>query len=168
MKSFKEIACTELNDNIFKMIGKDWMLITAGDKESYNTMTASWGGVGVLWNKNVAVCYIRPQRYTFEFTEKSDYFSLAFFGGEYKKELGLCGSKSGRDINKAEACGFTPCFDESAPYFKQASTVLICRKLYAQDFNKESFIDKELLCNYENGDYHRMYVGEIVKVLCAE
>lgn len=168
MKGFKEIACTELNDNIFRMIGKDWMLVTAGDKEDYNTMTASWGGVGVLWNKNVAVCYIRPQRYTFEFTEKSDYFSLAFFGGEYKKELGLCGSKSGRDIDKAEACGLTPCFDESAPYFKQASTVLICRKLYAQDFNRESFIDKELLSNYENGDYHRMYVGEIVKVLCAE
>lgn len=166
MSKFREIKCEDLNKNIFDTVGREWMLITAGDKESFNTMTASWGGLGVLWSRNVAFCFVRPERYTFKFTEDNEYFSLAFFGGEYKKELAFCGSKSGRDTDKAEACGFTPCFDENAPYFEQAQTVLICKKLFAQQFDESSFVDKSILDTYYNGDgYHMAYVGEIVKVL---
>ena len=79
MKKFTEIDVKSINDNMFKSIGQDWMLITSGEKEKFNTMTASWGGVGVLWNKNVTFAFIRPQRYTFDFMEKNDYYSLSFF-----------------------------------------------------------------------------------------
>ncbi len=166
MSEFREIKCEELNSNVFNAVGNEWMLITAGDKNGCNTMTASWGGLGVLWGRNVAFCFIRPERHTFKFTEENEYFSLAFFGGEYKKELAFCGAKSGRDVDKADACGFTTCFDENAPYFEQAHTVLICKKLFAQQFDKDSFVDKSILDTYYNGiGYHMAYVGEIVKIL---
>ena len=104
----KEISIRELNGNFVKMLSEDWALLTAGKDDRFNTMTVSWGGVGELWNKDVAFLFVRPQRYTYQFIENNDYFTLSFFGGEYKKELGICGSKSGRDIDKTEATGFTP------------------------------------------------------------
>ncbi|MEG2054648.1 MAG: flavin reductase, partial [Oscillospiraceae bacterium] len=154
--------------NIFDLIGKKWMLVTAGDKESYNTMTASWGGVGVLWNKNVAFSFIRPQRYTFEFLESNSSYTLSFYNVDWKKSLSLCGSNSGRDIDKAKETGLIPVFNQNAPYFEQAKLVLVCKKLYGQFLNKESIIDSELTGSYTNNDYHKMYVGEIVKVLIKE
>lgn len=161
----KEISPLELTDNMFKTIGKDWMLVTSGDKESYNTMTASWGSIGIMWNKPCAFTFIRPQRYTFEFMEKNEYYTLSVYGDEFKDALRLCGTKSGRDIDKAAETGLTPVFDEKAPYFSQARLVLVCRKLYAQDLNEESIVDKSIKSNYAANDYHRMYVSEIVKVL---
>src|SRR5699024_11934868 len=97
---FTRIDPKELNKNVFSLIGDRWMLITAGTREKCNTMTASWGGLGVLWGKPVATVYIRPQRYTMEFVEGSEFFTLAFFGEAYRKALALCGSKSGREIDK--------------------------------------------------------------------
>lgn len=163
--SFREIKPEDFSANPFTSIGKEWMLITSGDEKSYNTMTASWGGVGVLWNKNVAFAFIRPQRYTYEFTEKNDYFSLCFFDDEYKKALSFCGAKSGRDCDKAKETGLTPEFSEDAPYFEQAKAVLICKKLYAQPLEEQFVIDQNIKGNYVNNDYHKMYVGEIVKLL---
>lgn len=168
MNSFKEINPQELQSNPFKLIGKDWMLVTAGNKEKYNTMTASWGGVGVLWNKNVAFTFIRPQRYTFEFLEQGEYFTLAFFDEEYKKVLSYCGSKSGRDVDKAKETGLTPVFDQAAPYFQQAKLVLVCKKLYGQFLTPESIIEPVLNESYPNKDYHKMYVSEIEKVFVKE
>ena len=165
MSTFREIACNDLNRNVFKSIGKDWMLITAGNAEAYNTMTASWGGLGCIWNKNVAFCFIRPQRYTFQFTENNEYFSLAFFDESYKKQLGFCGSETGREVNKAEKCGFTPCFDEAAPYFEQANTVIICKKMYTQTIDPNGFKDESIKDFYKEEDYHIAYIGEIVKIL---
>ena len=104
---FSRIDPKELNQNVFSMIGEQWMLVTAGTAERCNTMTASWGGLGVLWGKPVATVYIRPQRYTLEFVEREDCFTLSFFGEEYRKALALCGSKSGRDVDKVKECGFT-------------------------------------------------------------
>ena len=98
-----------LDQNVFTLIGEQWMLITAGTPEHCNTMTASWGGLGVLWGADVATCYIRPQRYTYEFIEKSDYFTLSFLGEAYRKQLALCGAKSGREVDKVKECGFTVC-----------------------------------------------------------
>ena len=103
---FEKIDPKTLKENVFSLIGDQWMLITAGTPEHCNTMTASWGSLGVLWGKNVATIYIRPQRYTYEFVERSDFFTLAFFGREYHKALALCGAKSGREVDKAKACGF--------------------------------------------------------------
>lgn len=165
--SFKEILPQDLTDNPFKLIGKDWMLVTSGNEQKFNTMTASWGGVGIMWNKPVAFTFIRPQRYTFEFTEKEEFLSLSFFSEEYRKALTLCGSKSGRDTDKVKETGLTPAFDK-APYFAEAKCVFICKKLYSQFLDKESVCDDSVFASYLSNDYHKMYVSEIVKVLVKE
>ena len=163
---FQEINVREFSMKPFEMIGEEWMLVTAGDEEKYNTMTASWGGIGVMWGKNVAVTVIRPQRYTKEFVESHDTFTLSFYPRDYKKALSICGSKSGRDIDKAKETGLTPVFDQAAPYFEQASVVLVCKKLYAQPMDPAGFVDKSLDGRwYPDKDYHKMFVGEVVKVL---
>lgn len=164
-KEFKQIKPEAIEGNVFDQIGNKWMLITAGDKTGYNTMTASWGGMGVLWNRDVAFCFIRPQRYTKEFVEKQPLFTLSFFGREYRDALNLCGTKSGRDVDKAAATGLTPVFDQGSVYFKQASLVLVCKKLYFQDFDPKNFIDPGIAKNYAEHDYHRMYVGSIETAL---
>lgn len=164
--SFTETSAKELDGfNTFSQIGEKWMLITVGNKEKFNTMTASWGMMGILWNKDVATAFVRPQRYTFEFLEKNDYYTLSFFESKYKKQLSYCGRNSGRNVDKIKETGLTPIFDEQAPYFKEASTVFICKKIYGQFISPEGFVDVDLDKNYENKDYHKMYVGEIIKCL---
>lgn len=164
MAEFVEILPEKLDESAFKLIGSDWMLITAGRMDSFNTMTASWGGLGVLWNKNVCYCVIRPQRYTHEFMEKSQYFTLSFFDRDYRKALEICGTKSGRDVDKVKETGLTPvragC---GAVYFDEARIVMECRKIYFQDINPANFVDRTIADNYPDEDYHRMYVGEIMK-----
>ena len=166
--AFREISVEQLKDNPFTLINKDWMLITAGDAEKHNTMTASWGGVGELWGKYVSTIYIRPQRYTLEFVEREEYYSLCFFGPEYRQALSLCGSKSGRDVDKDAATGLTPCFDQAAPYYEQARLVFLCRKLYRQDMEESAFLDKGLLEKWYDNDLQRLFIGEILKVLEKE
>ena len=166
--AFREISVEELKDNPFTLINKDWMLITAGNREKHNTMTASWSGVGELWGRYVSTIYIRPQRYTLEFVEREDYYSLCFFGPDCRQALNLCGSKSGREVDKDAATGLTPCFDEAAPYYEQARLVFLCRKLYRQDLEEGCFLDKGLLEKWYDNDLHRMFIGEIVKVLEKE
>ena len=165
----KTIDIKELNFNPFTMIGKDWMLITAGDETAYNTMTASWGGLGVIWEKNVSTIVIRPSRHTLGFVEKEDYYTLSFFDKRYKKALAYCGTYSGRDVDKAKETGLTPVFDAEAPYFAEASLVLICRKLYQQEIDPKGFLDPGIDAgSYPLKDYHKAFVGEIVRVLKAE
>ena len=155
--------------NAVHMIGDQWTLITAEKKDgSINTMTASWGCVGELWNKPVAICFVRPQRYTYEFTEKSDTLSLSFFGKGYRSELTVCGRESGRDIDKFAKTGLSVAYCDDTPYIEQASDVLICRKLYVDDLKEDSFLSKELLRHYPIKDYHRVYICEIEKVLTKE
>ncbi len=167
--SFKEIDIKDLSFSSFEKIGKQWMLITAGNKEAFNTMTASWGGLGVLWNKNVAFTFIRPSRYTYEFCEREEYFTLTFFPEQYRKALSFCGTKSGRDFDKCKETGLTPVFDNEAPYFEEAELTLVCKKLYAQDMDKTCVIDNAVLTNYgEDEPMHKVYVGEIVKAFIKE
>ena len=168
MSNFKEIEINSFNENIFKLIGEKWMLITAGDQNKLNTMTASWGGMGVLWSKNVSFAFIRPQRYTFEFVEKNDYYTLSFYDDKkYRDELSFCGTNSGRDVDKVKEIAFTPVFEE-APYFKEARLVFVCKKIYGQFMLPECFIDKSLESNYPNKDYHKVFVGEIVRILVKD
>lgn len=162
----KEISIKDLNLNPFLKIGKEWMLITAGNEEAFNTMTASWGGVGVLWNKDVAFTFIRPSRYTYEFTQREEFFSLCFFPEKYRDALTLCGRKSGRDCDKVTEANLTPVFIDGVPCFEEASLVLICRKMYAQEMSKDCVISEEIAKHYgEDEPYHTFYVGEIVKIL---
>lgn len=166
---FTEISPEAIQNNPFKLIGSDWMLVTAGTLDSYNTMTASWGGLGVLWNKNIAICFIRPTRYTYGFMESATYFTLSFFGEEHRDALNLCGTKSGRDTDKAAATGLVPVATESGGVaFAQARLVLECRKIYFQDLNPSHFVDPAIERHYAKKDYHRMYVGEIVRCLAQQ
>ena len=160
MKEFKAIAPEEL-ENVFRLIGKDWALITAKGEGTTNAMTASWGGMGVLWNKPVAFCFIRPQRFTYTLTEQAERFSLCFLPEQYRPALRLCGTQSGRDSDKLAAAGLTSAEKNGVPYIKEARLVLFCRKLYTDMLKKDAFLDPTLLANYKDDDFHRMYVLEI-------
>lgn len=151
-------------ENAFKLIGKDWALITVKNGNKVNTMTASWGGFGQLWRKNVVYIFIRPQRYTYEFAENSDYFSLSFFDEKYKKELSYLGAVSGRDEDKIAKVGFNINIDGEYADFDEAQLVLKCKKLYKQRISPEGFVDKSIQDFYAKNDYHYMYIGEVVKV----
>ena len=164
MNEFKTISPYEIEGNPFQMIDKQWMLVTAGNEQSANTMTASWGGLGYLWRKPVSFVFIRPTRYTYAFTEREDCYSLCFFSEEYRDALKLCGTVSGRDRDKIAECNLTLRYDAEAPYFDEAETVIICRKMAAQDIDPAGFIDPAVEDCYNN-DYHRVYTGEITKVL---
>jgi flavin reductase (DIM6/NTAB) family NADH-FMN oxidoreductase RutF len=165
--TFKTIKPEDIKDNAFQLIGSDWMLITAGPPDAYNTMTASWGGLGVLWSKPIAVCFIRPQRYTRQFIDKAESFTLTFFDEKYRAALELCGTKSGRDIDKAAATGLTPIAGKlpGTTCFAEARLVIECRKIYFQDLDPQHFLDPTIEGNYSNQDYHRMYIGEVVHCL---
>jgi len=155
-----------VNDNPWKLIADDWMLVTAGTLDSFNTMTASWGAVGELWHRKIAICFIRPQRYTYEFAEKHDRFTLSFFEEEHRSVLNLCGTKSGRDIDKMAGIGLTPSSTASGGiYFEEARLVLECRKIYIHDLDPALFLDPSIAKEYPREDYHRMYLGQIERCL---
>ena len=162
MDKFNGVLPVEFNENPFKLIGKDWMLITAGDTDSFNTMTASWGGVGVLWNRTVCFVFIRHSRYTKEFVEREGRLTLSFFDKKYRDALNFCGKVSGRDVDKAKECGLTPIEFNDSVAFEEARIVITARLSYAQDMTEDCFIDEGFLSNYyKDGDFHRMYVCEI-------
>ena len=164
---FKEISAKEIKDNIIKAISEEWMLITAGNREKYNMMTASWGFAGEMWGNDSVIAMIRPQRYTMEFVDNNDYFTLSFYG-ENKAIHKVCGTKSGRDVDKTKETGLTPVFADNSVYFKEARLVLICKKQYVQALEENCFTDKEPLKNYGENDYHYMIIGRIEKVLVEE
>ena len=164
---FKEINPKEIDTNLIKAIADEWMLISAGDENGYNMMTASWGFAGEMWGNDSVIAMIRPQRYTMEFVNKSDYFTLSFYG-DNKDIHKVCGSKSGRDVNKTELTGLTPVFNDNTVYFEEARLVLVCKKQYVQRLEEDCFIDKEPLKWYADKDYHNMIIGKIEKVLVKE
>lgn len=169
MNKFKEIKPEELNKSTFKLIGKDWMLITAENNNKVNTMTASWGGFGFMFDKNVAYIVIRPQRYTKKFVDNSDTFSLTFFDKTFKKQLAYLGSISGRDEDKISKANLTIQHENNTPYFEEANIAILCKKLYAQDFAPECFTVTELVEKwYSEKDYHMFYIAEIEKILIKE
>ena len=161
---FKEINPKDIDSNLIKAIADEWMLVSAGDESGYNMMTASWGFAGEMWGNDSVVAMVRPQRYTMEFIDKSDYFTLSFYG-ENKAIHKICGSKSGRDVNKTELTGLTPVFSDGTVYFNEARMVLVCKKQYVDILKEECFVDSEPLKWYENKDYHYMIIGKIEKVL---
>lgn len=148
-------------------IDQEWALLTAGDNEKFNSMTISWGGLGTIWNKPVATVYVRPNRFTYKFMENNEYFTISFYDVEYRKDLAILGSKSGRDCNKIALTKLTPEFLDEAVYFKEAKLILVCKKIYFQDFDiknvniEESEVDRL----YKDEPMHRMYIGEVVDII---
>lgn len=166
MHTFQPITPAELEASVFQMIGSDWMLVTAENEGKVNTMTASWGGLGVLWSKNVAFVFIRESRYTKEFIDNTDTFSLSFFNGSHRMELKYLGAVSGRNEDKIHNCRLTVAHHDETPYFDEANTVLICRKMAAQPISKEFFLDSGIDSSfYKSGDYHVMYIAEIKDIM---
>lgn len=165
--SFKEISVLELSLNPFAKIGREWMLVTSGDESKWNTMTASWGFMGVMWSKNVIETVIRPTRYTFEFMEKNDLFTVSFFDERYRKALSFCGSHSGRDCDKAAQTGLTPLFADQTTAFEEASMYFVCRKLYSQNMDI-SLLSEDCRKWYEGDSVHKAFIGEIVKAYVKE
>ena len=164
MKDFKELAATDLKDNVFDLIGKQWMLVTAGNKNKFNTMTASWGAMGILFNKPVAIIFIRPQRYTFEFLEEEKDFTLTVLPEQYRNALMVCGRKSGRDCDKVAEAGLTAT-ESGNLTFAEGKLVMECKKIYGKFFDPKEFLDTEIITkNFPNNDFHKVYIAEIEKV----
>lgn len=177
--SFKLIEANEISKNIFDLIGKDWFLITAGNKEAVNSMTVAWATMGVLWGEPVAIVAVRPERYTREFLDREKTFSLNVFDKSRRKMLGYFGTVSGRDEDKIKKSGLTVIFDDETPYFEENIMSINCRKicvtqLSEKDFNPspKSFINKwyggENKLDGTGGGYHLLYIGKIEKVLVKE
>ena len=153
------------NDSVFKAIGKDWMLITAGNIQHFNTMTASWGGFGILWNRPVATIYVRPTRFTDSFVRRYGGFTLSFFNEEHREALNVCGRLSGRDVDKVSVSGLTPTkLKDGQVAFTQARLVFNCKKLYADGIKAQNFLDKGIEKHYPNRDYHHVYIAEIIDI----
>ncbi len=164
-----KIAISDFNTDIFKAWDKDWFLLTSGDfsQNDYNCMTVAWGSFGVMWNKPFAQVVVRPTRFTYEFMEKYESFTLTTFGHEYRKALQLLGSTSGRDGDKIAKSGLTPIASQkiAAPAFEEATLIFECRKIYWQDFDHTHFLDDSIEKKYPQKDYHRIYFGEILTIL---
>jgi flavin reductase (DIM6/NTAB) family NADH-FMN oxidoreductase RutF len=164
LKDYTDLDPYQINENVFNLIDKKWMLITAGKPEHFNMMTASWGGLGVLWNKPIVTIFIRPQRYTYKFVEENSSFNIGFFDKKYRPALNLCGSKSGRDVDKVKETGLTPVLTpKNIIAFDEAYLSFDCLKLYADDLKSNKFIDNELINKiYPSQDFHRFFLGEII------
>lgn len=163
---YKTICLREVEGNLVQRIAEQWMLVAAGDESGYNMMTASWGGTGEMWGHDIAVAVVRPTRYTYEFLERSDYFTLSFFDETWKQKVhSVCGSQSGRDIDKTKATGLTPIFDHPLVRFAEAELTFCLRKIYVSDLDPKGFLDPTIAQWYEKEDYHRMYVGAVEDVI---
>jgi len=164
----EEIGVKQFRLPIFEALGGRWMLLTAGTlaQKGHNSMTVSWGGLGVLWDKPIAVVVVRPTRYTYRFMEQAESFTLSAFGPEYRDALMLCGTKSGRDMDKLKAAGLTPIPSSRipAPGIAQAELILECRKIYSDDVRPERFLSPDIQGHYPKKDYHRFYLGEILAI----
>lgn len=165
---YKTIDPKEIKDNLIKCFAKEWALVTAGNRDGYNMMTVSWGFAGEMWGEDSVAVVIRPQRYTMEFVDKSDYFTVSFYG-DRKDIHKVCGSESGREVNKTKKANLTPVVNEKYVYFKEARMVLVVRKQYVHQMSGDAFIDSVARDKwYPDKDYHNMIIGKIEKVLIAE
>lgn len=167
--SFREVKADELNYSPFKMIGRDWLLITAGNEDAANTMTASWGAMGVMWGKNAVTVYIRPQRYTKEFVDGNELFTISVLPASFRDALNYCGTVTGKGIDKIREAGLTPYPVDGTTGIQEADVLMVCRKMYHDTIKPECFDEKENDGRwYPDKDYHTMYIAEVVKILKKE
>lgn len=164
MSPLTKLIPDEWTENVFSMLDDQWMLIAAEKDHKTNAMTASWGGFGVLWEERVATIYVRNSRYTREFLDAADTFSLTVFDEAYKPMLlDVMGSKSGRDIDKIKESGLTLTRLDGTPAFGEARLAIVCEKLYRTPFEPKGFA-KGVPEMYADGDFHIIYIGRIKAV----
>ncbi len=165
---FRDICLKDFKENVIKIISQEYMLITAGDKDNFNMMTASWGFMGEMWGEDSVAVVVRPSRYTMDFIDKSDYFTLTFFG-ENKDIHKICGSKSGRDVDKLAETGLTPISDDKYVWFDEARLVLKIKKKYVQPMSPQYLTDKSVDEKwYKDGDWHNLIIGSIERIYVKE
>ena len=152
------------NTEIFSQFDKKWALLTAGKTDDFNTMTVSWGGLGTIWNKSVATVYVRDSRYTHEFMDKNDYFTVSFYPEDKRKILRVLGTKSGRDMDKIHDSGLTAVSAGESVSFKEAEVTLVCRKLFCQRLELLNIPEEIIKSCYASGDPHDMYIGEVIEI----
>ena len=152
-----------MNINPFDKFNKEWALVTAGDKNSFNSMTISWGSMGTLWHKDIITIYIRPDRYTFDFLKNSDTFTISFYDEKYRDILTMFGRCSGRDINKVERSGFNPVFMDDGITYSEANDTIVVKKIYLEHLNKVLFSEEILSCYKDDGPAHYMIIGEVIR-----
>ena len=163
---FQIIKPEELQKNPFTMIGKEWLLITAEKDGKANTMTASWGGMGVMWGKNVVFVFIRDSRFTKEFIDREGRFSLSFPSEEYRKEMKYLGTVSGRDEDKIKEAGVHVAYHDGVPYIDEGKEILLCRVMSETPITQDEFKDEKIdAAWYADQDYHKMYIAEITDIL---
>ena len=150
---------------IFSQFNDTWALLTAGTTDRHNTMTISWGGMGTLWFKPVVTVYVKPCRYTYQFMNDNDYFTVSFYPEEYKKALTLMGSKSGRNLDKDAASGLTVRDLGEAVTYEEAEVTMLCRKIYFQDMVPANMPQDVVQQHYTVEEPHRMFIGEVVEII---
>ena len=155
----------EFNTDIFAQFNNKWALLSSGQKENHNTMTISWGGMGTLWSKPVVTVYVKPVRYTYQFMNSNDYFTVSFYPEEYRKALALMGKVSGRDVDKDSESGLTVRDLEKAITYEQAEVTLLCKKIYFQDLDRENMPEKAVETYYTVEEPHRMFIGEVIDII---
>ena len=165
-KVFQKINPDEIKDNPITLFSKNWIVVTGGNKEGFNSMTVSWGELGNVWNQPTATVFIRDSRYTFGYLNKGKYFTLCAFDEEYRDKVKYIGSHSGKDVNKVEATGFTPMYtDSGSVYYKEARLVIECEKIYTTDIIPENLMDEKAKEIYKDGEgKHRMFFAKIINV----
>jgi len=167
----KEIKLEDLKINPCLLIGKEWMLVSSGTEDKFNMMTASWGHIGALWGHHLdgratTEIFIRPSRYTDLFLDRNECYSLCFFDDEYHTDLAYLGSHSGRNDNKLDKTKFHVKFIDGVPCYEEAKLIIICKKIYKGKIEENGFIDQNIIPEYyPYGDFHNVYVGEILKIL---
>ena len=165
---FRDLCLRDFKENAIEIISKEYMLITAGNKDGYNMMTASWGFMGEMWGEDSIAVVVRPERYTMDFIESNDYFTLTFFG-DNKDIHKVCGSKSGRDVDKTALTGLSPICNENYVYFSEARLVLIIKKKYVQPMDKKYLTDASIDEKwYKNGGWHNLIIGSIERIYLKE
>ncbi len=167
--AFVKKEVSELTVNPFTTIGDEWFLLTAGNLSDYNTMTASWGGLGVIWGSPSVTAYVRTSRHTFGYMEQNDCFSICVLEDGNRDALAFCGSKSGRDYDKAKETGLTPIELDGVAAFEQAKLVFICEKTYGQMMEERSFTAQSTYDRWYGTDpMHKMYIGKVKAVYVKE
>lgn len=168
--TWNRIPADKLPDNPVNLIGKQWMLVCAGKPECFNMLTASWGAMGFIWNKPAAFITIRDTRYTYQFLEREEGFTLSFFGEEFRHALSVCGSISGRDKNKVAESGLTPTTTPNGLVaFKEARMVFECKKMYSQMMHPQNFepeCRENMLKSWYTKDpaFHKLFIAEIENI----
>ncbi len=151
--------------NPFEKFNKEWALVTSGKKESFNSMTISWGTIGTLWHKSIVIIFVRPDRYTFKFLKDCDTFTVSFYDEKYRNELSLFGRTSGKDVDKVKESGFTPVFLDNSITYKEANQTIVLKKIYMEQMDKTKYNEDALKCYKENDPAHYMIIGQVLDIL---